>query len=115
MHCVDVGFVEEGRGCSYDGWYDDLVDRLDLTLIACLEVPGEIPVERGPPETVGDGMSSRIESAMTELIMCLVKDVDMVCTKQDLLMSSTLVSFPELIATNEELLGIANEAGMIFL
>ena len=36
VHCVDVGFVEEGRGCGYDGWYDDLVDRSDLTLMACL-------------------------------------------------------------------------------
>lgn len=115
MHCVDVGFVEEGRRCSYDGWYDNLVDGSDLTLMARLEVPGEIPVERGPPETVGDGMSSQIESTMTKLIMRLVKDVDMVCTKQDLLMSSALVSSPELIAANEELLGIVNEAGTIFL
>ena len=69
VHCVDMGFLEEWGWRGDDGWYDNLIDRLDLTLMACLEIPSEIFVERRPPEVVGDGMLSGIESAMTKLVM----------------------------------------------
>ena len=94
MHGANVGFMEKWSWCGDDGRYDDLIDRSDLTLVACLEIPGEIFVEGGPPEAVGDGMSSGIESVMTKLVMRFTKDVNTICAEQDLLMSSALVSSP---------------------
>ena len=69
VHRVDMGFLEEWGWHGDDGRYDNLVDRSDLTLMACLEIPSEIVVERRPPEVVGDSTSSGIESAMTKLVM----------------------------------------------
>ena len=58
-----------------------------MTLIACLEIPGDIFVESAPPEAVCDRALSRIDTR-PELVVSLLQDTDAVFTKLNFLMSS---------------------------
>ena len=75
VHSVNVGFVEEWCWCGYDGRKNDFVDGPDLALMTGLDVPSDVLVERGPPEMICKGASSRVESAVAGLVMCFSKDV----------------------------------------
>ena len=44
--------------------------------MTCLDVPSNILVKRGPPEAVCESASSRIESAMSKLVVSFSKDMN---------------------------------------
>ena len=70
MHRVDKCLAEEGSGERDDGRNVNLRGLSKLALVTGGDVPLDVVVESGPPETVEEGAPSRINAFVSEVIVC---------------------------------------------
>ena len=51
------------------GWNDYFFDGTELTLVAHFDVPGDIVIQRRPPESIGNSTMSRINPFVAKLVV----------------------------------------------
>jgi len=73
-HSVDIGFVEERGWLGDSGRNADVSSLADLALVTGLDVPPDVRLERGPPETVQEHVASSIKATVSKVIMGIVDE-----------------------------------------
>ncbi len=69
VYSVDIRFAKE-RCRQVDGWQQSGLHRLvELALMAGLDIPFNVAVERRPPEAVSDGAPCGVEALVAKAII----------------------------------------------
>src|SRR5712672_3641160 len=70
-HGINVYLPEQRCGEGNRQWDTDLGGLAKLALVAGVDEPLDILLERGPPEAVCKRMAGQIEPLVTEVVVCV--------------------------------------------
>jgi hypothetical protein len=63
-HSVDIGLSKETRRWGNDWWNEYLVGLTGLADMACLDEPGNVLIDVGPPKTIEEADAGGVDSFM---------------------------------------------------